>query len=1376
MFKRFRVLGQFGKIKFLIVAMLLLTLFAIGQKKPDIILDKSVDISPYSIRQLTIIDDLPSNVITGIVKDDNGFMWFGTSSGLCRWDGFSALVYKHSDADSNTIISDVIPRNGLIYDASRHNLIIGTKEGISFFHPDNQTFANHPVELLKPNSLPSPVNVVYSDKQGILWAGTDKGFSRYRPDENDFMNYQYSQNIPAGILLDRNSLNIILDIRQDMKNDSILWLASLAGLLKFNKYTEALSWFYFYAKNYLREINQFTLIVPHPNGNLYLGTWNFDMAVFDIETETFTGRFGSAAHEKYSLHNRILPYAISPDNGIWVSSLEGLGILNSQTGQIHFIQSFKNESGHRFAPELFYTDKEGQLWLGSEFGVCILKPGNHPVSNYFFNPRDEDHWYLTLSLLEDTLNHEILIGYGRGEGLHIFNIETGRFTIIPYQQRVLSEFNITGILLSQTGEIYFLAADEMYLYDPLEKKIVALDYPYDDFPAFTDIKQDSKGNIWIASQNSGLQHYNPEKRTVEYIRNWNTIFKTGRELPLFAEICIDSENRIWFRRRGESYGYYDPVTDSVRYFDEPGKRHDVTGFDEPARDTIWVAIAHGGLGFIDTQNPDRGVTPAIAFENAYSGNIQDIVFDLENRLWCLTDKGLFVTNTRGRKPVLFDENYGIPIRDPWSNKSALVPGQLKVLADGRMVIGYRRGLGIFHPDSLCVLYTTPEPYLISIRIFDKEISLDDNPVLKLSYDENYVSFRYSALDLYNVGTTFRHQLSGVDQDWHENQPVHEATYPNLHPGNYRFVVQAISTSGYGLTKELIINFSILPPWWKTVWAYAIFLLMVIMLLFVFYRFQLNRQLAHREALKLRELDELKTRLYSNITHEFRTPITLIMGMAEELVDSFGAIGEKHFRKKLETIQKSGGNLLHLVNQLLDLARLEHGKLNYSPIRTNIIPWFQYIVESHQFLAATKEIQLTFYSETESLVMDYDPDQLMKVISNLLTNAIKFTGERGKVICHTRYEFSDNSFHIKVKDNGIGIPENEQSRIFGRFYQVESSGKQNRSGTGIGLSLTMEIVEMISGTITVKSQPGKGSEFEVILPVTRNAPETSTDPSTFERPLIPKTNRETEIDESGYELRQGEEKSLILVAEDNPDVANYIRDTIRMQYKVKWAPDGDKALQMAFDLIPDLVITDVMMPGKDGLEVCNTLKQDQRTDHIPVIMLTAKVADNDRITGYERGADAYLTKPFNKKELLVRLEQLLKLRRQLQAKFSKLDLKAEYEKPLNPKEQFIRKAAQFVEANLEKSIFNATDLADKVNLSESQLYRKLKAISGKSTAIFIRTVRLKKARELLETSNLSISEIAYQVGFNDPAWFSRVFKEEFGVSPTEARENFIHPMT
>jgi len=1329
---------------------------------------KSLDInSDYSIRQLTTADGLPSNIITAIVKDPKGYVWIATSKGLCRWDGFTAIVFQHDDADSSSLINNHIPRNGLVLDRSKMQLIIGTSSGLSFLDLKNYQFTNYHVDSKNKNALQAGVNIVYLDKQNVLWVGTDQGFCRFDQRQKIFRTFNYTKPIPEGVLLDGNYSNHILDIKQDLYNDSILWITTLAGLLKFEKHTQKFNWFYFPGEDYLRELNQFTMLVPHHDGKLYLGTWNFDMAVFDTRTENFIARLGPGAIGKSKLESQVLPYQIKSRSEIWISSRTGFGVLNTDSDQIKYLQSFERKNGHRFVTELFYAD-DNYLWLGSEYGVFIMDCTKTHIENYFFDPKDEDHWYLTNCIFEDTVSNKLLIGYGRGEGLHVFDLENRTFSINPYPRRLIKEYNVAEILRLPSGEIVVLSSDEIYKFDTDTKTLIPLNSEYENFPAFTDAKLDSEGNIWVSSSNEGLQKLNLEDATFENVWDWNSLFTKDRKLPMFAEITIDSENRIWFRRRSESYGYYDPVKDTVVYFGNDNKSYDLISFGNVIKDTIWIATAKSGLGFINTLQPHLGVQIKFNVDAIKNKVLHNLVIDDKNQIWSLTEDGLLKINLKNGQIELFDESIGVNIRDAWTNKNAIIPGELKKLSDGTMVIGYRRGLGFFKPDSIDTGQETPTPYLISIEIFNETISPVSNKKPRLSHNENSLTFRFSALDLSNQGIKFRYKLSDIEKDWQKNNYGEKITYANLLPGHYKFIVETIPQSGIGEKKQLSFDFTILPPWWKTVWAILLFILISATILWLVYRFQLRRQIAFRETERLRELDELKTRLYANITHEFRTPITIIMGMAEDLADSMSEHEKQKFRKKLETIERNSSNLLHLVNQMLDLAKLEHGKLNYKPIQTNIIPWLQYIVESHQSMAGSKDIQLTYYSETEKLLMDYDEDQLSKVISNLLTNAIKFTNKGGKVIFHVKHNHIDEQLHLKVKDNGIGIPLTEQVRIFDRFYQVDASAKRNRSGTGIGLSLTREILEMIGGTISVKSQPVKGSEFEVIIPVTQIAPLKSTNPDKFEKPFIKSEISEQAFEEDVEEPAKGNEKPLVLIAEDNHDVAGYVRDTIRMHYKVKWASDGEKAIQMAFDHIPDLVITDLMMPGKDGFEVCNTLKTDERTDHIPVVMLTAKVTDTDRISGYERGADAYLTKPFNKKELMVRLEQLLKLRKQLQTKFSKLDLKSEVGKSISPEEQFILKVAQIVEANTEKSIFNAADLASKVHLSESQLYRKLKAITGKSTAIFIRAVRLKKAKELLESSNLSISEIAYQVGFNDPAWFSRVFKEEFGLSPSEAR--------
>ena len=603
--------------------MLLVFHYAIGQVEFQQPYPRNLD---NTIKHITINNGLPSNIITAIVKDQTGFIWIATDKGLCRWDGFSAVVFQHYDSDSSTLIDNRIPQNGLIYDPLNNKLIIGTTKGLSIFDLENSGIRNYYIRPNEKNTLQSPVNSVFIDRQDILWIGTDQGFCRFRQEQNDFINYRFTQNLPIGIMLDNNYSNHIQDIKQDYNNDSILWLSTLAGLLKFDKHTKEFHWFYFPEKDYLRELNLFTMLVPHPNGSIYLGTWNFDMAVFDTQSETFTNRMGPAAHGKNKLPNRILPYGVKSEKEIWISSLEGFGILNTNSNEINILKTFKSLNGARFESELFYVDADN-YWLGSEYGVFILNLTKKQISNYFFEPKDEKHWYLTQCIFEDPKSDDLLIGYGRGEGLHFFNRMNHQFEFSTYARKSIMEYNVGSIVMTKSEKIYVLSSDDIYRYNEDDKKLNSLNCSFETFPAFTDMQMDTVGVLWISSGNIGLQKYIPGSNSLETIKDVGSFFETRHSLPLFQELCIDSDNRIWFRRKGESYGYYNPVNDSISYFDQVGKSFDLTSFSEAVNDTIWVATAKDGLGYIDTKNPDQGVQLVSLSGFSHTGTIQDIAMD-----------------------------------------------------------------------------------------------------------------------------------------------------------------------------------------------------------------------------------------------------------------------------------------------------------------------------------------------------------------------------------------------------------------------------------------------------------------------------------------------------------------------------------------------------------------------------------------------------------------------------------------------------------------------------------------------------------------------------------------------------------------------------
>ncbi len=466
--------------------------------------------------------------------------------------------------------------------------------------------------------------------------------------------------------------------------------------------------------------------------------------------------------------------------------------------------------------------------------------------------------------------------------------------------------------------------------------------------------------------------------------------------------------------------------------------------------------------------------------------------------------------------------------------------------------------------------------------------------------------------------------------------------------------------------------------------------------------------------------------------------------------------------KFSILTRNTKKLLFLINQMLDLSKIESGNMNLKLVQADIVPFIKVNLDSFHSLSANKNIELIFYNENDQIIMDFDPEKISIIISNLLSNAIKFTPENGRIILHIKKTIQNNFPHLilKIKDNGIGIKKKDQEHVFDRFYQVDDA---TMGGTGIGLSLTQELVLLMDGEIIVKSKLDQGTEFKIDLPITNKAKEL--EKVTFKY-LLP-TDKIQE--DNQYELSDNHYEDLphILIIEDNKDVAHYIASGLIDQYEIIFAQDGEEGIEKAFDKIPDLIITDVMMPKADGFKVCEVLKNDERTSHIPVIMLTARTFEKDKIKGFAHGADAYLTKPFNQNELLIRIEQLILLRKKIQKKFQKTGFLININSP--KEENFINKCISAIQQNLGDENFRSAQLSFSVNLSESQLYRKLKAVTNLSTAVFIRDVRLRSAKEMLQKTDKNISEVAYSCGFSNPDWFSKSFKEKFGYTPSDFRQ-------
>ena len=680
----------------------------------------------------------------------------------------------------------------------------------------------------------------------------------------------------------------------------------------------------------------------------------------------------------------------------------------------------------------------------------------------------------------------------------------------------------------------------------------------------------------------------------------------------------------------------------------------------------------------------------------------------------------------------------------------------------------------FHPDSIKPDTATPRLTFASISIQSE----DTTELLDLSWfpnkksysfphNQNSLTIAYKGIHFnYPQGTRYQYRMEGSsNESWIDAGQKREASFFDLAPGDYTFSFKAMNSDGYW-SEPLSMDITIRQPWWWSWPARVIYLILLLTGLYALYRFQLSRQLAQNEAQRLAELDQVKTQLYTNITHEFRTPLTVIQGMNEKI----DAAPQQWAEKGTDMIRRNSRHLLRLVNQMLDLSKLESGKLSLNLIQADITPYLHYLVDSFDSYAETKGVGLHLLPKANELVMDYDPDRLMDITSNLLSNAIKFTPEGGNV--YVSYFEENETLLLEVRDTGAGIPEGKLPYIFDRFYQADSSDTRKEEGTGIGLALTKELVQLMNGNIFVESTVGQGSIFTVALPITNQAQKvehlfTEEEKAKSYQPAEARAQTITPA-----VTADASELPLVLIVEDNPDVSTYIASCLEANYRVQTAENGAIGIEKALELGPDLIITDVMMPEKDGFEVCDTLKHDMRTSHIPIVMLTAKADIESKLSGLRKGADAYLAKPFHEEELLVRIEQLMELRERLQAKYGSGDFTSAptpSEEAPSLEDQFITQVREVVMKHLNNYELDVTLLCKELGMSRAPLHNKLKALTGKSTTEFIRFVRLNKAKDMLLSTDFHISEIGYDTGFQNPNYFTKRFGEVFGMSPSEWRE-------
>ena len=1365
---------------------------------------------------------LSNNKIRCILQDKYGFVWIGTHDGLCKYDGYEFTVYCNDPADSTSLTSSWI--TALFEDSSGDIWISTMGGGLNKFDRTHEQFFNNSHYINKhlwwrgTSAITMKQIAEYQyEHEKVLWIGAFNGLHKFNPETGVFTHFPHTEKTAP----DAHIQTLVVD------KNGMVWIGSLGdGLHKFNPYTKQFTHFRHDPddKNSLSHNSVHYLFIDH-NQILWIATNGGGLNRYDPEKKRFIC-YRHDPGDLSSISSNTVQSIYEDHLGIlWIgTSDEGLNIFNRDTETFrHFLHDPNDPASlaNNTVWDIF-EDKTGVMWIGTWGGVDKIIPRINQFHDYKKIPEN------TRSMPDDVANaiyisnHEDreVLWIGTRKGLVKIDRLTGQYTHFvhdPADKTSIPDNIITALFEDQSGILWVGTYEHglikfnqktgqfnSYTHDPENPNSISNNI-------ITSIYEDSQGIFWIGSYDGGLDRFDRD----------NEIFKLVTTNAVI-HMVEDSSSILWAaswpgvkkydRQKGKFLTYL--CHPDAANFPELNRTNYILESKNSKENWLWTAT-YSGLNRFDRQSGE--FINYGANDGLPSNVISSMLEDEQGNLWIGTNSGLSRFNPQNKSFKNFDVSDGL-----LSNQFSLAACAKS--NDGEMFFCTSKGVIAFYPEDIVENQHIPDIVISDFEIFHKSVGIQKNNLpsndqifgldrhislmqeITLPWHYNILTFKFAALD-YNSPqkNKYAYMIEGVDPDWVYTDAAHRfANYMNLDPGNYTFKVKGSNNDGIWNEAGTSIRIIIIPPWWQTDLAYAVYLLLLISIIITTWRLQMRRikirqllKMEHFEAEKLREVDQLKSQFFANISHEFRTPLTLILGPVKQMLSGkfTGNITEQY-----KMIIRNGERLLGLINQILDISKLESGKMKLQVAETDITYYMKGIVLSFASLAERKGIKLEFTSK--NIRGFVDRDKLEKIVSNLLANAFKFAPEGGEVIveCRAGSVASDkfkiqNSkskiFSFSVTNTGPGIPADQLDRIFDRFYQADNNYKKDGEGTGIGLALTKELVEICYGEISVSSIPDSITTFTVTLPVAeenfkfdeivearetedrrpetgkQRAPDNNTEEETaIQVPEYNFFNPERTTTSSGRTADSGLRCPLILIVEDNPDVTRYICSFMENEYRILTAANGKEGLRKTIAEYPDLIISDVMMPEMDGFELCTNVKTDERISHIPVILLTARADLDSKMDGLEFGADDYVTKPFEMKELQIRSKNLIEQRLKLREKFSQLnDLNPEDISVTSADEKLLQRLLNVFENHIEEPDFTTEAFAREVGMSRMNLNQKLQALVNQSTNEFLRTLRLKRAAVLLNKYGGTVSEIAYKVGFNNTSYFARAFRKIYGVSPS-----------
>lgn len=1324
----------------------------------------------FKFQHFTSANGLSQRSVMAIVQDKKGYLWFGTRDGLNKFDGNKFIIYRH--------------------------------------------------DLNDPNSLSNNnIHAIYEDFTGNLWVGTQNGLNRYNPAEDNFIRYKSGNN--------SNDLtgNIISDITNI--NKEVIWVATENGISEINTINQKITHIQKNKSpdNSLSE-NKVRYILPTKNGNIWICNTRY-IDYYNIKSKTFQ-RFDYPKKNSTSIHFNDLPTLyIDHNNTLWLGYEGGLAVYDHSLKR--FIDfEFRQEKAITTAVRSISEDLHGNLWIGSYSGLYILGADqtdlkhiihdeNNPTSlsqnsiykiirdsrgdmwigtwadglNYY--NRDNDAFkHISFGTTNNKLNYRVVSGITEdsngnlwigteGGGLNFLNRTTKKLTYfknIPGDPNSLSANNVKAVIIDNTKNIWIGMHDGgVNLLRPNQQpyKFHKIDFPKEHNLSLKSYKvltlfEDTKGNIWIGTLTGGLIFYNPQTQTLSRIdKDIRTIMSIAQTehpdiLLIGGDKGLETFNINTHKRSKISLKNINQETSDIY----------VNCLFIDNFNNYWVGTEGFGVYMYD---PKRKKAKVYGIKDGLPNDIiYGILSDNNGNIWVSTNNGISKINIESGSIKNYNQSDGLQGNE--FNYGSFYKTKSKDL-----FFGGTNGLTYFNPNDIRKNTFIPTIDINNIDVNNLPYSRITNstPQIILEYNENNFSIDFTSLSyMHPEKNEFEYMLEGNDRKWNNAGAQRKAVYTNIKAGNYIFRVKGSNNDGIWSHKEASLNIKVLPAPWRSWWAYTIYAIILGGVIVYIRRLILLRIKERKEKEKSEQINQLKLRLFTDISHDFRTPLTLIIGPLEKMVDE--KIGNEYIQQQHDVMLRNAKMLLQLINQVLDFRKSESNDLTLQATQENIIPFIKDIKNSFNSLAAIKNIDYQLIVDKNEILVWFDHIKLKKVLFNLLSNAFKFSNDNSEVIIElstiSRKTDTENNDLLKISVTNFSevIPKKDIDFIFDQFYQLDNEKKN--LGYGIGLSLCKRLIELHHGEIFVESSAEKGTSFNILLKLGQehisSDERTSTTPTLQDEQLFVVNEKAVSTPLVDHDLPESQNiLQSLLIVEDNIELQAFIKNIFDKRYKVFIADNGQTAIELTQQNPIDLIISDIQMPIMNGFELCKNIKTNLLTSHIPIILLTAKTSTTHQEEGYYTGADAYITKPFNAKILELRVSNLLETRAALIRKFKK-DAILEPQKLVvtSPDETFLEKAISIVEKNIDNPDFNASIFVDQMNMSRTVIYTKLKALTGQNISTFIRTIRLKKAGQLISQTKMNVSEIAYQVGFNDLKYFRECFKEFFKMTPSEYKKQNI----